>query len=142
MKPSKSFKIPGLLPILLLGCVVIKAQENSKPQYDSTYYQRFPESITARIYLSQKYTSLELKKGNDAPRLRYRPNTNLNLGIGATYRNLSLNVAYGFGFLNNDEEKGKNKKLDLQARLYGRKWAIDVYGQFYKQYYLFPKGRG
>ncbi len=117
-------------------------QEISKDDYDSTYYQSYPESIIARLYLSQKYTSLELRKGNDPPRLRYLPNTTLNLGIGATYQNLSLNLAYGFGFMNRDEEKGKNKKLDLQARLYGRKWAIDVYGEFYKQYYVYPKGRG
>ncbi len=118
------------------------AQENTVPEYDSAYFESFPTDLVLRTYLSQKYTTLELKNGRDAPRLRYRPNTNLNLGVGFTYRNFSLNLAYGFGFLNPDSEKGKNKKLDLQARIYTRKWAVDFFGQFYKGYYTFPKGRG
>lgn len=126
----------------LLFAVKGFGQMKTLPQHDTTYYQSFQQDIIGRVFLSQKYTSVELKKGNDAPRLRYKPNTNLNLGIGATYRNFTLNLAYGFGFLNNDDEKGKTKKLDLQARLYGRKWATDLYGQFYKDYYEYPRGRG
>jgi hypothetical protein len=140
-----SFKILVLLYFQLISILTVInccAQDANLPAYDSTYYQLFPESIIARTYLSQKYTTLELRNGNDAPRLRYYPNTNLTLGIGATYRNLSLNIAHGFGFLNNDEEKGKVKKTDLQFRLYGTKWAIDGYGEFYKQFYVYPKGRG
>jgi hypothetical protein len=131
---------------MLMGLISVwpreaRSQADLPPVYDTTYYVSFPESIIGRVYLSQKYTTLELKKGNDAPRLRYRPNTNLNLGVGATYKTLTLNIAYGFGFLNQDEEKGENKKLDLQARIYNRKWAIDFFGEFYKGYYLYPKGR-
>jgi hypothetical protein len=51
-----------------------------------------------------------------------------------------LNLAYGFNFLNPTEERGKTKYLDLQTHLYGRKWRIDFLGQFYKGYYLTPKG--
>ncbi len=129
-------------PALLLVTHKSLSQNNLKPTHDTTFYESFQQDIITRIYLSQKYTNLELKKDNGAPRLRYKHNTNLNLGIGATYKNLTINVAYGFGFLNHDEEKGKAKKLDLQARLYGRIWAIDLYGQFYKDYYEYPKGRG
>lgn len=137
----------GLL--CLFACLVMLlvvhesfSQNNLVPTHDTTYYKSFQQDIIARVYLSQKYTNLELKEVNDAPRLRYKTNTNLNFGIGATYKNLTINAAYGFGFLNHDEEKGKAKKLDLQARLYGRIWAVDLYGQFYKNYYEYPKGRG
>ncbi len=45
----------------------------------------------------------------------------------------------GFGFLNPDKGRGKTKGLDLQLRLYPRKWAIDVLGTFIKSYYLDPE---
>ena len=106
---------------------------------DTNYYKTYPGSITARFYLSQKYTAFTLQdKG--AKDLKYWPNTTLNMGVGATYHNFSLNLAYGFGFLNQDKEKGKTKYLDLQGHFYKPKWVIDFYGQLYKGYHLEPKG--
>jgi hypothetical protein len=58
------------------------------------------------------------------------------MGIGATYNNLTLNLAYGFGFLNNNEDKGKTKSIDLQAHLYPRKWALDLLAIKHKGVYL------
>lgn len=106
---------------------------------DTTYYIFFPESITARFYLSQKYTSFDIKSKN-AKDLHYLPNTTLNMGIGATWHNFSLNLAYGFGFLNKDAHKGKTKYLNLQSHIFQPKWATDFYGQFYKGYHLAPEG--
>lgn len=127
--------------ICSLNAYKIFSQSSVKPIRDTSYYETFPESIIGRIYLSQKYATLELKDGNDAPRIRYRPNSTIGIGAGATYRTISVNLAYGFGFINNDKEKGKTQKLDIQARLYGRKWAIDLFGQLYEGYFLYPKGR-
>ncbi|MEJ7767685.1 MAG: DUF4421 domain-containing protein [Chitinophagaceae bacterium] len=110
------------------------------PTFDSSYIESFPKSVIGRIFLSQKYTNLELKKGNDAPRVRYLSNNKINAGIGATYQGLSVNISYGAGSVN--ENRGETKSLDLQSRLYSRKWAIDLIGQFYKGYYLDPNGRG
>ncbi|MEP6949804.1 MAG: DUF4421 domain-containing protein [Ginsengibacter sp.] len=106
---------------------------------DTIYYVYFPNSITARLYVSQKYTAYTLK-GNGSKKLHYLPNTTLNLGIGATYHNFSLNLAYGFGFLNTDVSKGKTNYLDLQAHAYKPKWVTDFYGQLYKGYHLDPDG--
>ncbi len=64
------------------------------------------------------------------------------MGIGATYRWATLNLAYGFGFLNPDRGRGKTKYLDLQFHGYGRKFSIDVLGQFYNGFYLTPRGTG
>lgn len=127
------------------SCLVLSTAVTGQPQvpadHDTSYYESYPERFIGRIYFSGKYTNLELKKDDETPRIRYRPNTSLNTGIGATYRTLSLNIAYGFGFLNNNDEKGKTRRLDLQSRVYSRKWAIDLYGQFFKGFYLYPKGR-
>jgi hypothetical protein len=106
---------------------------------DTTYYIFFPESITSRVYLSQKHTSFHIKS-KEAKDIDYFPNTNLNIGVGATWHNISLNLAFGFGFLNNDDDKGKTKYIDLQAHLYKPKWVTDFYGQFYEGYHLNPRG--
>ena len=133
-----------IIPLLL----VIHApaqQPAAETDHDTTYYESFMgKKITGRLYLSQKYTALEIKRNNETTsRLRYTPNTNLNMGIGATYRSFTLNLAYGFGFLNRGEEqKGKTKYWENQGHMYGRKWGYDVYAQFYKGYYLYPKGVG
>jgi hypothetical protein len=108
--------------------------------HDSSYYQSFARYITARFYLSQKYTGLELKTDANVSKFRYLPNTSLVMGVGITYQSISLNLGYGFGFLNTDHAKGKTKYLDLQSHIYARKWTIDFFGQFYKGYYLTPKG--
>lgn len=107
---------------------------------DTSYVKAYANEITGRIFLSQKYTSIRVPGSSTLPPFRYRPNTTLNLGIGATYRSFSMNVAYGFPGLNsNKEERGKTRYVDMQAHLYGRKVIIDLFGQFYKGYYIAPK---
>jgi hypothetical protein len=110
-------------------------------QHDSSYYYSYKSKITARFYFSNKSTSFVVKDIDDY-NMNYRPNTTRNLGIGATYKSLTLNLAYGFGFLNQDGGKGKTKYLDLQFHNYGRKLILDVFGQFYKGFYMSPKGYG
>ncbi|MFT4032039.1 MAG: DUF4421 domain-containing protein [Siphonobacter sp.] len=111
----------------------LKAQ-TKKNWIDTSYISTYNGQLTGRVYLSQKYSSLRLYNGST--RVIYRPNTTLNLGVGATYQSLTLNLAYGFPFLNQNDAKGKTKYLDLQSHLYGRKWVYDLYGQFYRGYYL------
>lgn len=109
-----------------------------KAQNDTAFYVSYNQSITSRIYFSRKFTSVKIKdKGYN---LSYRPNTTLNMGVGATYKWATLNLAYGFAFLNPDRGQGKTKYLDLQFHNYGRKILVDVFGQFYRGFFLSPKG--
>lgn len=110
---------------------------------DTSYYISYHSQITGRIYLSRKATSMTLQNAAHHEDLNFRPNSSLNLGIGATYKWITINLAYGFdflNFLNPKTELGKTKYLDLQCHLYGRKIIIDGFGQFYKGFYLAPKG--
>ena len=136
--------ILGIISLLFVMCA--SAQEpDAQTDHDTTYYESFfGKKITGRFYFSQKYQAMEVKRNNETTsRLRYVPNTNLNMGIGATYRAFTLNLAYGFGFLNRGEEqKGKTKYWENQGHVYGRKWGYDLYANFYKGYYLYPKGVG
>jgi hypothetical protein len=132
-------------PLLLLSCCLVsfkklEAQYIINTDHDSTYFETYPEKLVGRFYFSKKYTNLELESKDKQNSIVYRPNTTLNMGIGATYKILTLNLAYGFGFLNPEKGKGQTEYLDLQTHLYGIKWTIDLYGQFYKGYYLAPKG--
>jgi hypothetical protein len=120
---------------VLLSISALNANAQNSRGNDSAYYVYFPNSITGRIYTSQKYSRFNLKAKN-APGLHYLPNTTFNLGVGATYHNFSLNIAYGFDFLNPGKKNNKTKYLDLQMHLYQPKWVTDVYGQLYKGFHL------
>ncbi len=108
--------------------------------HDSSYYQSFERYITTRFYFSQKYAGLELERAPGISRFRYVPNTAITAGIGVTYQSLSVNIGYALAFLGTDHEKGRTRYLDIQTHIYGRKWVVDLLGQFYKGYYLTPKG--
>jgi hypothetical protein len=112
----------------------------SSAQLDTNYCKSYSDWITGRFYFSQKYTRLNLKNDNDKYDLGYRPNTTLNMGVGATYQWATLNLAYGFPFLNPEDGKGETRYLDLQAHFYGYRFVIDLFGQFYRGFYLYPKG--
>lgn len=106
---------------------------------DTNYIEPYSKLITGRAFLSQKYTLFVVEGTGGNKDIQYRPNTRLSIGAGATYRALTFNIGYGLGFLNN-EDKGKTRYIDLQSHLYGIKWRFDVFGQFYRGYYIYPKG--
>jgi hypothetical protein len=121
--------------LFFLGLLLITSVA-ATAQYDSSYYVSYEDQITSRFYFSKKYTSLKFRDAREKYNLTYRPNTTLNMGVGATYRSATLNLAYGFGFLNPDRGRGKTKYLDLQFHTYGRRFIVDMFGQFYKGFFL------
>jgi hypothetical protein len=110
--------------------------ENASGQHDSSYYVSYENQITSRFYFSKKYTTLKFIDTTDKFEFTFRPNTTLNMGVGATYKWATLNLAYGFGFLNPDRGRGKTKYLDLQVHTYGRRFVVDIFGQFYRGFFL------
>jgi len=142
MKKNKCFYLSRatiIAAIVLINLPEARAQLSKHTANDTAFYITYPKMLTGRFYFSQKYTAFTLQGSGQAKDLQYRPNTTLNMGVGATYHNFSLNLAYGFGFLNQTQEKGKTKYLDLQGHFYPSKWVVDWYGQLYKGYYLCPK---
>jgi hypothetical protein len=131
--PSVFRPIFATVSIVILILISQNANAQKVGDYDSSFYATYPNMLTARIYGSHKYTSLRLKAPDSSPKFAYRPNTSMNLGIGATYGILTINLGVG---IYKNEEKGKTRSLDLQTRIYARKWIVDLYGQFYKGYYL------
>src|SRR5688572_32818258 len=127
----------SLILFLTLSAVTerVNAQQDSTYQ-DSTYYVSYERQLTTRFYFSKKYTSLKFRDIGENYNLTYRPNTTLNMGVGATYRSFTLNLAYGFGFLNPERGQGDTKYLDLQFHTYTRRFVIDMFGQFYRGFFL------
>jgi hypothetical protein len=129
-----------LISVLLAFTSATNAQITFKGS-DSSYYHSYDTTITSRVYFSQKYLSMVISGGDSVGPLKYRPNSNMAIGLGATYGWLTLNASVALGFLNpGDEGKGKTKNIDLQAHLYGKKMTVDLFGQYYKGFYLYPKG--
>lgn len=131
------------LPLFIILCIAmpgmpLKAQ--NKPQQDTNYYVTYPSKITGRFYFSKKYTAFNFPASDGSKDFEYRPNTPLTMGLGATYNNLSLNISYGFDFLNDNDEKGKTKSIDLQVHLYPKKWAIDLIALHHEGLYIDPVG--
>lgn len=125
-----------LLLFYLCGSLWADAQTQPQTENDPTYYVSYAQYITGRFYFSRKYTSFDLRSLDEGLSVRYRPNTTLNMGIGATYKWATLNLAYGFPFLNPTGNRGKTRYLDLQVHNYGRKIVVDLFGQFYRGFYL------
>ena len=126
------------LSVVFCNALIIPSFSKAQkpPDHDTTYYVTYPGTIVGRFYFSKKYASFILPAPSDGQDLKYKPNTLLTMGIGATYNNLTLNIAYGFGFLNNNEDKGKTKSIDLQAHLFPRKWALDLIAIRHRGLYL------
>ncbi len=126
---------------LFFSCLAI-AQVSRQRDHDSSFYASYPEKLTARLYLSRKYTALKLNPPGDVPVMKYRSNTTLNIGLGATYKSLTINLGVGLNSFNPDEVRGKTHYLDLQSHFYARKWNFDFLAEFYRGYYMSPKGLG
>jgi hypothetical protein len=131
--------------VCFLVCIVCfskaHGQVDSAADHDSAYYQSYRDQLTGRTYLSRKYTLLRFDPTRKTARFVYNPNTSLNLGVGATYHAFTLNIGIGISKFNPDGEKGKTRYLDLQGHFYAREWNFDLLGEFYRGYYLTPKGK-
>lgn len=105
--------------------------------FDSTYVLDYTHMLTTRVYMSTKFNAMTVDDRKEASHLEYRPNNRVNLGVGASYRALTLNIGIGFPFLNDDDSlRGETKYLDAQANMYGRRFAINLFAQFYQGYYI------
>lgn len=135
---------------LLITClqfsVPASAQDTVSVAYDTSYITKYSDQLVLRTYFSRKFTGFHVSYSDvlDDHVFQYEPNTTKNIGIGASYQWATLNLAYGFGFLNDNDNRGETKYLDLQSHLYLGKYNVDLFGQFYKGYFLkngeYPSG--
>lgn len=118
----------------LLGDSATFVVKQKDATYDSSYYSSYPRKLTGRLYWGHKLNTFLLDEPGGT--LKYKPNTPPNIGIGATYGYFSLNISAGLGFFAPPGDKGKTHYFDLQAHFYWRTLSVDLFGQFYRGYYL------
>ena len=131
------------IALTTISIAIISFAEGQKQRddHDSSYYKTYRSELTMRIFLSRKYTVISYIPPSPAADFQYRANTSLDLGMAATYHAFTLGISFGVEKFNPDEVKGNTKYLDLQGHFYNRRWNIDLLGEFYKGYYLTPKGK-
>jgi hypothetical protein len=133
----------AITSLFSLNCLLAQDQHPVPVRdFDSNYFYSYKQHLTTRIYLATKYNTFSMRGVPDVPVLKFDPNTKLILGLGVTYRAVSLNIGAGFNVFNDDNIKGKTHSLDIQTHVYRRNWIFDVFGQFYRGYYLSPAGAG
>ncbi|MET0635449.1 MAG: DUF4421 domain-containing protein [Chitinophagaceae bacterium] len=136
----KRRSVRPIIALIAMLSVAPALAQSSHHNHDSSYYKTYPRHLVARVFFSQKYTRQIFKARGQSP-LRFAPNNPFAIGVGASYGIATLNLGLGLpGFANRDK-KGKTRSLDLQSHIYGRKWVVDLYGQFYKGFYLTPQGK-
>ena len=128
--------------VALLGSAQVEAQDSLRSPmlnggFDSTYVLDYTHMLTVRAYFSTKFNAMDVDDRKLASHIEYRPNTNVNFGVGASYRALTLNLGVGVPLLNNDDSlRGETSYLDAQGNMYGRRYAINLFAQLYRGYYI------
>jgi len=137
-----------LLSLLLLFVMIGNSQDvsnltisnNDKAvslDHDTIYIRSYKEIFTLRLLTSNKKSEFDVTEETKGNTIEYEPNSSLNLGVGFTYKWFGLNLAFNFPFINNDDEiYGKTQRLDLQTSIFSRKYAVDLFLQYYKGYYV------
>ncbi len=133
-------KLTLLIPLFFIFFYGRAQSGKQMDDHDSSYYNTYRSMLTARGYLSRKYTVLSFNPPEPVESFKYRSVTSLNIGIGATYHAVTVNIGVGVNKFNPNNEKGHTKYFDLQGHFYARKWNIDLLGEFYKGYFLTPQG--
>ena len=105
--------------------------------HDTSYIKSYRDVFSLRLLTSSKKSEFDVTDEVSGNTIEYEPNSTLNLGVGFTYKWFGLNLAFNFPFMNNDDDiYGKTQRLDIQSSIFARKYAIDLFFQYYKGYYV------
>ncbi|MBK7943983.1 MAG: DUF4421 domain-containing protein [Flavobacteriales bacterium] len=127
------------VPLILIGLLAAPdgSAQATNGGFDSTYVMDLTHQVTGRLYFNNKFNALDLDDRKLGSHIEYRPNTNVNFGVGISYRSLTLNIGLGVPALNRDDSlRGRTSYLDAQANVFGRRFAINLFAQLYRGYYI------
>ena len=132
-----------LLSVLFFHFTAVKGQTSFLLRHsnkDTAYIREFyRKHLVIRAYESTKFNNFKLI--DEPNKLVYKPNDHNVFGLGFNYRFISINIGlYVPSVGKSIDEYGKTHQLDLQTHLYYHKFIVDLYGQFYKGYYLSDDG--
>ncbi|MBA3827528.1 MAG: DUF4421 family protein [Taibaiella sp.] len=103
---------------------------------DTNYIIDLSDLLTVRVYGSKDFIQYRLADNNYSNKVIYEPNNTFDIGIGASYHIFSINAAISAPYLNTFNKYGKTRSFDASTHFYFPKVTIDLYGGFYKGYYI------
>lgn len=122
---------------LLFIMLFLFGKQAAFAQRDSLYIGKFKDEFSARIFLSNAYTSLiqEVSLNDGSYFFEYLPNVPISLGIGISWKGAGFDFSQGLSNYKNPDG-GVTKWTDLQTHYYGDKIVIDFFGQNYRGFYV------
>jgi len=132
MKRIFLFLMAFILIVHSDGQTVLISHSRKDTSYIKDYYSKY---LIIRGFESTNFYDFKLI---DRPgRLVYKPNDHNDLGAGFNYRFISTNLSFYAPFISKTNPAyGYTHIVDLQTHLYLHKFIIDIYGQFYRGYFL------
>jgi hypothetical protein len=105
-------------------------------QVDSSYITTFPEAITLKVFLNNKFVYLDIEDASGDYSLNYEPNGNQTIGVGINYKWIGFSIDYKILNHESNQRYGHTNYLDLQTTMILRKGVFDLYLQKYQGFYL------
>jgi len=135
----KSIRNLAIILVMMLGGPTAIGQDQTNdqtilPDTSNIYFSDYSHLLSLRVFTATKWNTLEIHK--DGVPLKLKPNSPTSLGVGFNYK--SFGLALGFGLpksASNNAKRGKTKRLDIQANVYGKKFGFDGFTQIYQSYY-------
>ena len=106
-----------------------------KVKQDTAYISK-PKRLTIRIFGSRNYVSEQFIDNRVDETLKYKANMPISTGFGLSYRGIGLSLGFRTGIVKKYEKYGETKSFDLSTQLFLPKIAIDIYGSYYRGYYV------
>jgi hypothetical protein len=111
--------------------------EPSKDSLRSGHIQLFPHDFFVYPVLKQRTLSFELEKNDRSGLLTFRPNRAYSFGVGLYLFEVGAQLAIAIPIAEKKTELfGKSKARDIQLNMVGRKFALDMYYQRYRGFYI------
>ncbi|MEM9673567.1 MAG: DUF4421 family protein [Cyclobacteriaceae bacterium] len=126
MKPLCSRKFAAVVLFLLLG---ITSSVHCQRSYDSTYIQKFPDTLNLRVLLVQKGLHLSVRNNQQNQRFFFTPWHRNYVGVGGFLWNIGFNILVPVSPSLKGEEIDR---FDFQGSIFARNWLFDGIYQNYQ----------
>ena len=105
-------------------------------QIDSTYIQKFPNTLTVKPFVDYKVNQFFIDDDITGGEAKYGTSQVPRIGIGASYKWMSFLVAVSPLLKLDKDRKGATQQMDIQWNVYLKALSIDLRYQQYQGYYL------
>lgn len=109
----------------LITCLFLNGQNdtiNSKIEDTLIYTKKFPNKITARVFLVNTSNSIEVQSRQDNLSLKLNANKQDRLGASVAFRSVVISYSFSPNFLSENRDNENSKLFNLNFRTYLGQW--------------------